>query len=56
MISPETSVMEVAAIFVNAESPISCVLVVDNMDRLLGLISPVDVFHRLWDFKENTSK
>lgn len=53
MISPETSVMEVAALFVNAEKPISCVLVVDNMDRLLGLISPVDVFHRLWEYAEN---
>ena len=53
MVSPETSVMEVAALFVNAEKPISCVLVVDDMERLLGLISPVDVFHRLWEYAEN---
>ena len=52
-VSPETSVMEVAALFINNEKPISCILVVDNMDRLLGLISPVDVFHRLWEYAEN---
>lgn len=49
-ISPETSVMEVAAIFVNPERPVDSILVVDNMDRLLGIISPVDAFKRLWEF------
>lgn len=49
-ISPETSVMEVAAIFVNPERPVESILVVDNMDRLLGIISPVDAFKRLWEF------
>ena len=49
-ISPETSVMEIAAIFVNPERPVEAILVVDNMDRLLGIISPVDAFKRLWEF------
>lgn len=49
-ISPETSVMEVAAIFINPDRPVEAILVVDNMDRLLGIISPVDAFKRLWEF------
>lgn len=55
-IPPETSVMEVAAIFVNIESPVESILVVDNMDRLLGIISPVDAFKRLWQFVEKKNK
>ncbi len=52
MISPETSVMEVACLFLNTERPVESVLVVDNMERLLGIISPVDVFKRLWEYAE----
>ncbi len=52
VITPETSTMEVAALFVNDEKPVESILVVDNMDRLLGIISPVDIFKRIWEFKE----
>jgi CBS-domain-containing membrane protein len=56
IISPETSVMEVAAIFVNPERPVDSILVVDNMERLLGIISPVDAFKRLWEFAEKKNQ
>lgn len=55
-ISPETSLMEVAAIFVNTEKPVESIMVVDNMDRLLGIISPVDAFKRLWEFAGKKKK
>jgi CBS domain-containing protein len=55
-ISPETSLMEVAAIFVNTERPVESILVVDNMDRILGIISPVDAFKRLWEFAGKKKK
>jgi CBS domain-containing protein len=55
-ISPETSVMEVAAIFVNTEKPVESIMVVDNKDRLLGIISPVDAFKRLWEFAGKKKK
>ncbi len=49
-IGPEVSVIEVATIFVSAEKPIECILVVDNEDRLLGIISPWDIFKRLCEY------
>lgn len=51
-IGPEVSVMEVATIFVSSEKPIECVLVVDNQGRLLGIISPWDIFKRLGEYTE----
>lgn len=42
-VGPEVSVLEVATIFINAERLIESILVVDNEDRLLGIISPWDV-------------
>ncbi|MCK4739439.1 MAG: CBS domain-containing protein [Deltaproteobacteria bacterium] len=50
LITPETSAMEVAAIFVNADPPLESIIVVDDEKRILGLISPVDIFKRLWEF------
>lgn len=47
---PETSVMEVAATFVNTERQIESILILDDGNRLLGIISPSDVFKRLWDY------
>lgn len=47
-VGPETSTMEIAAIFVNSEKPVDRILVVDDKNRVLGIISPVDVFRRLW--------
>jgi CBS-domain-containing membrane protein len=55
-ISPETSVMEVAAIFVNPERLVESILVVDNMERLLGIVTPVDAFKRLWEFAGKNTK
>lgn len=51
-ISPETSTMEIAALFVNAKKPLESILVVDHNKRLLGIISPWDVFKRLWEYAE----
>lgn len=49
-IGPDVSVMEVATIFVSSEKPIECILVVDNEGRLLGIISPWDIFKRLCEY------
>lgn len=49
-IGPEVSVIEVATIFVSSERPIECILVVDNEGRLLGIISPWDIFKRLCEY------
>lgn len=49
-IGPDVSVMEVATIFVSSERPIECILVVDNESRLLGIISPWDIFKRLCEY------
>ncbi|OGP11254.1 MAG: hypothetical protein A2X87_02985 [Deltaproteobacteria bacterium GWC2_42_51] len=51
-LGPEVSVMEVATVFVSSEKPIECILVVDNEDRLLGIISPWDIFKRLCEYTE----
>ena len=51
-IGPDVSVMEIATIFVSSERPIECILVVDNEDRLLGIISPWDIFKRLCEYAE----
>ncbi|CAG1065791.1 hypothetical protein BAC1_01382 [uncultured bacterium] len=55
-VSPETSVMEVAALMVNAKKHVESVLVVDDRHTLLGIISPWDVFKRLWDYSEKNRK
>ncbi|MCK5237833.1 MAG: CBS domain-containing protein [Deltaproteobacteria bacterium] len=52
IVSPETSSMEVAALFINEEKHVECIMVADNMDRILGIISPVDVFKRICEFEE----
>ncbi|MBW7957668.1 MAG: CBS domain-containing protein [Deltaproteobacteria bacterium] len=55
-VGPETSTMEVAALLVNPEKHADSVVVVDDMNRLLGIISPWDVFRRLWDYSEKKKK
>lgn len=49
-VGPETHSMEVAALFVNYKKPIESILVVDDGKRLLGIISPWDLFKRLWEY------
>lgn len=51
-ISPETHTMEIAALFLNAKKPVESIMVVDDQKRLLGVISPWDVFKRLWQYAE----
>lgn len=53
---PETSTMEVAALLVNPEKHADSVVVVDDRNILLGIISPWDVFRRLWDYSEKKKK
>ncbi len=47
-VPPDTSTMEIAAIFINREKRVERILVVDNNQRLLGIISPIDVFKKIW--------
>lgn len=51
-VSPETHTMEIAALFLNAKKPVESIMVVDDQKRLLGVISPWDVFKRLWQYAE----
>lgn len=55
-VTPETSVMEVAVLLVNAKKHVESVLVVDDRKALLGIISPWDVFRRLWEYTEKNRK
>lgn len=54
-VTPETQTMEIAALFVNAKKPVETILVVDDHKRLLGVISPWDIFKRLWEYSEKKS-
>ena len=49
---PDTSVFEIATIFVNAEHPVECIYIVDDKDRPLGIISPWDIFKKIWEINE----
>lgn len=51
-IGPEVSVIEIATLFVSSKKPVECMVVVDNEDRLLGIISPWDIFKRLCEYTE----
>lgn len=55
-VSPETSTMEIATLMVNAKKHVESVLVVDDSKALLGIISPWDVFKRLWEYAEKNRK
>ncbi|MBE7415293.1 MAG: CBS domain-containing protein [Deltaproteobacteria bacterium] len=55
-VGPETSTMEVAALLVNPEKHADSVVVMDDGNRLLGIISPWDVFRRLWEYSEKKKK
>ena len=48
VVSPDTTVMEIAAMLINDEKRVSLILVGDGRKRLLGIISPVDVFRSVW--------
>lgn len=54
-VTPETHTMEIAALFVNAKKPVETILVVDDHKRLIGVISPWDIFKRLWEYSEKKS-
>ncbi|HEY4707218.1 MAG TPA: CBS domain-containing protein [Thermodesulfobacteriota bacterium] len=51
-VSPETSSMEVATLLLHSKKHAESVLVVDDRKVLLGIISPWDIFKRLWDYAE----
>lgn len=51
-VSPETTTMEIATLMVNAKKHVESVLVVDDRSTLLGIISPWDIFKRLWEYAE----
>lgn len=55
-VSPETSTMEIAAVFVNTDTHLESILVVDDEERLLGVISPIDVYRRLWEYADKAKK
>ncbi len=50
-VPPEASIMEVAAHFVESRG-CSCIPVLDNSKRLLGVITPGAVFRRLCEYQE----
>ncbi|MDH4226354.1 MAG: CBS domain-containing protein [Deltaproteobacteria bacterium] len=45
-VGPDTTAMEIAALFVNSDIPVDRIMVVDEGKKLLGLISPVDLFRK----------
>lgn len=51
-VGPDTHTMEIAALFVNSRRPVESILVLDGQKRLLGIISPWDIFKRLWEYAE----
>lgn len=53
---PEASLVEVAALMTGAKRHAESVLVVDDAMVLLGIISPWDLFKRLWDYSEKIGK
>ncbi len=48
---PHARLSDIAAIFANSVAP-ECVLVVDDRERLLGIISPCDILKRLLEYLE----
>ncbi len=50
-VSPEASIMEVGAHFIESRA-CSCIPVLDNGNRLLGVITPGAVFRRLCEYQE----
>ncbi len=51
-VMPETRASEIAVLFADSKTPVDSILVVDDHKRLLGMISPPDVFKRLWEYLE----
>lgn len=54
-VSPDTSTTELATMFVNKDNPISCIIVTDDNGVMLGIISPWDLFKKLWNHLENSN-
>lgn len=50
-VPPHARFAEIAAMFANSAAS-DCVLVVDDHERLLGVISNGDLFKRLWEYLE----
>ncbi len=46
-VRPETSTVEISGILLNPEKRVECVVVVDDRDVLLGIITPLDIIRRL---------
>jgi len=55
-VKPDTKAMEIAAIFANGKKPVESILVLDDQERLLGIISPWDVFTRLWEYARKKNR
>ena len=55
-VSPETSSMEVATLFVKAKRPPDSILVLDPQKRLLGIISTGDLFRMVLEFDERKNR
>lgn len=51
-VSPETSTMEIAALFINPAKHAEAILVLDSGEKLLGIISPWDVFRKMLERSE----
>ncbi len=55
-VRPDAKTAEIAAIFADGNRPVEGVMVVDDQERLLGTISPWDVFERLWEYAEKKDR
>ena len=51
---PDTSITELAALFVNAENPAEGILIIDSSGILLGIIAPWDIFKRALEIRVNS--
>lgn len=55
-VKPDTKMMEIAAIFADGKNPVEVIPVLDDQERLLGIISPWDVFKRLWEYAQKKNR
>ncbi len=55
-VTPDVTTMEVAAMFIVSKKIVESIVVVDDDNRLLGIISPWDIFKRVCEYSEKNRK
>ena len=51
-VAPETPVAAIVEAFIDKDDPVSAVFVLDDKERLLGVITPVEVLKSQWKWME----